>query len=117
MSAKTKETAQAYREMLPRVSLPPQLGVLLTELTDIPDMDVALRRILSEYIDLKLKALDAQIAHFEAKWGMTFVEFSRKCAEGQLDKDAYSYEVEKDFWEWEEAVTLKKHYASVSVPW
>ena len=117
MNAKAKETAEAYREIPPRVSLPPQLGVFLTEITDLPDMDTALRKILSEYLILKLEALDAKIAHFEAKWGMSFAEFSEKCAAGELDEDAYAYEVEKDFWEWEEAVTLKKHYASLSVPW
>ena len=117
MSAKTKETAEVYREVPAGVSLPPELGVLLTEITDMPDMRAALRKILAEYLDLKLEMLDAQIKHFETKWGMSFADFSEKCAKGQLDEDAYTYDVEKDFWAWEEAVTLKKHYESLPVPW
>ena len=35
---------------------------------------------------------------------MSFEEFKEKI------KENYSYEVEKDFWEWEEAETLKQYY-------
>ena len=59
-------------------------------------------------------ALEAQIAELEAKWGISFEAFSAKCAEGTLAHDAYSYEVEKDFWDWEQAITLKQHYESIS---
>jgi len=88
------------------VSVPPQLGSLVTEITEIPDIEIALRKVLSEYLELKGEALEKRIAVFEGKWGMSFDEFSQKCAEGPLKKDVYSYEVEKDFWEWEQAVTL-----------
>ncbi len=99
------------------VSMPPQLGGLLTELTEIPDIGIALRKVLSEYLELKCWALEERIAAFEAKWGMSFEEFSRKCAEETLAEDAYSYAVEKDFWEWEQAVTLQSHYKSLRLQW
>jgi hypothetical protein len=99
------------------VSVPPRLGALLTELVEIPDIGMALRKVLSEYLELKGKTLEKRIADFEAKWGMSFDEFSRKCAEGTLAEDAYSYEVEKDFWEWEQAVTLQNHYESLGLQW
>jgi len=97
--------------------MPPQLGALLTELTEIPDIGIALRKVLSEYLELKCGALEERIAAFEAKWGMSFEEFSRKCAEETLAEDAYSYAVEKDFWEWEQAVTLQSHYKSLRLQW
>ena len=99
------------------VSMPPQLGGLLTELAEVPDIGLALRRVLSEYLELKSKALEERIAAFEAKWDMSFDEFSRKCAEGTLAEDAYSYEVEKDFWEWEQAITLQNHHESLRLQW
>ena len=99
------------------VSMPPRLGALLTELVEIPDIGMALRKVLSEYLELKGKALEERIAAFEARWGMSFDEFSRKCAEGTLAEDAYSYEVERDFWEWEQAVTLQSHYESLRLQW
>ena len=99
------------------ISMPPRLGALLTELVEIPDIGMALRKVLSEYLELKGKALEERIAAFETKWNMSFDEFSRKCAEGILAGDAYSYEVEKDFWEWEQAVTLQGHYESLRLQW
>lgn len=99
------------------ISIPPRLGALLTELVEIPDIGMALRKVLSEYLELKSKALEERIAAFEAKWGMSFEEFSQKCAEGTLAGDAYSYEVERDFWEWEQAVTLQNHYESLRLQW
>jgi hypothetical protein len=99
------------------VSMPPRLGALLTELVEIPDIGMALRKVLSEYLELKDKVLEEHIAAFEAKWGMSFDEFSRKCAEGTLAEGVYSYEVEKDFWEWEQAVTLQRHYESLRLQW
>ncbi len=41
---------------------------------------------------------------------MTFAEFSERGKAGTLGQDPYSYEVESDFWEWEKAETLLKHY-------
>jgi len=99
------------------VSMPPRLGALLTELVEIPDIGMALRKVLSEYLELKGKAVEERIAALEAKWGVSFDEFSRKCAEGTLAENTYSYEVEKDFWEWEQAVTLQRHYESLRLQW
>jgi hypothetical protein len=36
------------------VSMPPQLGGLLTELAEVPDIRMALRKVLSEYLEFKL---------------------------------------------------------------
>ena len=105
------------RRTVPLISLPPQLGALLTGITEIPDVGTALRKVLAEYLDLKSKGLEEHIAAFEAKWNMSFAEFSRQCAEGTLAADPYSYEVEKDFWEWEQAVTLQRHYESLRPQW
>ena len=99
------------------VSMPPRLGGLLTELAEVPDIGLALRKVLSEYLEFKSKALEERIAAFETKWNMSFDEFSRKCAQGTLAGDAYSYEVENDFWEWEQAVTLQGHYESLRLQW
>jgi len=99
------------------VTLSPRLGELLTKATQTPDIEAALWKVLSEYLDLKSDKLSEQIAEFEQKWGMSFEEFSRRCKERELEKDAYSYEVEKDFWEWEKALTLRRHYEALRSRW
>jgi len=62
---------------------------------------------------LKTSALRESIARFEQKWGMSFEEFSQHCRDGTLDSDAYSWEVEQDFWSWEQATTLLKQYEAL----
>ena len=48
---------------------------------------------------------------------MEFSTFKHRLAEDDLPKDAYSYDVEQDFWKWEEAETLKAHYRQVQAEW
>ncbi|MBW1796553.1 MAG: hypothetical protein JRJ38_19420 [Deltaproteobacteria bacterium] len=83
----------------------------------MPDIEMALRKILFEYLDLKLKELQGQAKEFEEKWSMSFEEFSAKCKEKEIGEDVYSYEVEKDFWDWEKIETLRKHYGEVKSQW
>lgn len=46
-----------------------------------------------------------------------FSTFKRRLAEDDLPDDSYSYDVEQDYWEWEEAETLKAHYQQVQTEW
>jgi hypothetical protein len=96
-----------------KVKISPRIGALLTQVTEVPDLEAALWKVLSEYIDLKLARIRQQIQEFESKWGMTFTEFAERCEAGTLDEDPYSYDVESDYWEWEAAETLLKHYESL----
>ncbi|MBI4653420.1 MAG: hypothetical protein HY752_00235 [Nitrospirae bacterium] len=48
---------------------------------------------------------------------MNFEGFNEKFKDGTLQKDTSSFEVEQDFWQWEEAETLKKHYESLKREW
>jgi hypothetical protein len=38
-------------------------------------------------------------------------------ADDDLSEEADSYDVEQDFWKWEEAETLKAHYQKVQAEW
>jgi hypothetical protein len=48
---------------------------------------------------------------------MNFETFKNKMKEGIPKKDSYSFEVEQDFWKWEEAETLKQHYENLKREW
>lgn len=99
------------------VTVSPRLGELLMKTTQTPDIETALWKVLSEYLDLKSEKLSERIAEFEQKWGMPFEEFSKRCKEKSLNEDIYSFKVEKDFWEWEKALTLKRHYEALRSKW
>ncbi len=95
----------------------PELGEVLIKTTHSEDLDDALNKIFSEYLELKLKTLLETIIEFQKKWGMSFEDFKRHCKEGTLKENAYSFDVEKDYWQWEGAETLKKHYDEIKGQW
>ena len=99
------------------MTISPRAGVLLTKMTETPDLETALWKMLSEYTDLKTKVLRQQIEAFESKWEGTFEEFSERCQAGTLGLDPYAYEVESDFWDWEKAETLLHHYKALQIRW
>ena len=47
------------------VAVSPRIGALLTQVTDVPDLETALWKVLSEYIDLKTSRLQECIQKFE----------------------------------------------------
>lgn len=117
VSALGEKEVQTVRDTSPTVTMSPRIGALLTQITETPDLETALWKVLSEYIDLKMRLLTQRIEEFEAKWGMTFEEFSERCEAEMLDQDAYAYEVESDSWEWEKAETLLHHYEALQAQW
>ena len=92
-------------------------GLLLTQVTETPDYDTALWKLLFDYLDLKIQALSAQSLVFEQKWGMTFAEFQQRMALNTLKEDAYSFAVEQEFWQWEKAETLRQYYQGLRSQW
>jgi len=88
----------------------PRAGKLLTSVAETADLETALWKVLSDYINLKVQSLQDEIAQFESKWGMSFAEFSEKFGADSLPVDSYSYEIESEFWAWEQAETLLQHY-------
>jgi hypothetical protein len=99
------------------ISVSPRIGVVLSEVTETPNLETAMWRILTEYVDLKTRELRERARTFEVRWGMTFAEFAERLKTNQLGQDAFSYEIESAYWEWEEAETLLKHYEGVRARW
>ena len=97
--------------------LSPDLGSHLLKATRSRDLDEALETVLTEYLTLKIEKLQQTTNRLEKKWEMSFSTFKRRLSENDLSEDAYSQEVEEDFWEWEEAETLKAHYQKVQEEW
>ena len=98
-------------------TLSPDVGAHLLKATRSNDLDEAFEKVLSEYLELKIERLDQTTEAFEEKWGMNVSTFKRRMAENDLPEDAHSYSVEQDFWEWEDAETLKTHDQQVRSEW
>ena len=100
---------------MPAIS--PKLGELLIKITHSTNLDDAFHHVFSDYLELKLTNLKGVSEKFQKKWGMRFGEFKRHLDEGTLKEDAYSFDTENDFWQWEEAETLKEHYEQIKKQW
>jgi len=99
------------------LAISPKLGEFLLKATKARDIDDAFRRILSEYLAMKTNKLANISEGFTKKWGMDFVEFKSRFAKDTLEADSYAFDTEQDFWEWEEAETLKGHYEKLYEQW
>ena len=85
-----------------------QLYKILTNLTGETRFDVALHLATKDLLQLKLQETDRTIRTFEEQYRMNFDDFKRIWEEGKI-KNRYSYEVEKDYWDWEALVTNRGH--------
>jgi hypothetical protein len=56
---------------------------------------------------LKFKEAEEQRKRFEERYQMDFEAFKQAWNEGQIP-NKHSYEVERDYWEWEAAVTEER---------
>ena len=95
----------------------PKLGEFLIKVTRSKDIDDAFHRVFSDYLALKIASLAETSERFKKKWGMDFNEFQKDFKDEALKKDTYAFDTERDFWEWEEAETLKKHYETLAEKW
>jgi hypothetical protein len=59
----------------------PKLSEALVKTTLSKDIDDALNKIFSEYLELKLKRLQQTIEEFEKKWNLSFEKFKRRIKE------------------------------------
>lgn len=86
------------------VIIPKSTHNILQRLTGQSRPDIALSLALKDLVRLRMGEAQAHIAEFEKKYGMTFPEFEEACENGKI-QDPFSYQVEKDDWEWEAAIT------------
>ncbi len=77
---------------------------VLADITQEPRLDVALPLAVKDLLRLKLKETKEQREAFERHYGMDFAAFQQAWQRGAI-ADKYSYEVERDYREWEAAVT------------
>ncbi len=77
---------------------------ILTHITHTSRMELALPLAIKELVSLKLKETSGQIELFEHQYGTDFDVFKKAWNEGRIP-NRHSYEVERDYREWEAAVT------------
>jgi hypothetical protein len=86
---------------------------LLTDLTREPRVEVALPLAMKDWIRLKLWEAQQQRQDFEGRHGMDFAAFKQAWHAG-LIPNAHSYEVEREYWEWEAVVTDEERLQQIA---
>ena len=86
---------------------------VLTDLTREPRVEVALSLAVKDLVRLRLKEARERREAFEQHYGMDFTAFKQAWHEGRI-ASSHSYEVERDYWEWETAVTDEEQLGEMS---
>ncbi len=86
---------------------------LLTDLTREPRVEVALPLAMKDWVRLKLWEARQQRQAYEDRYGMSFDAFKQAWLAGHVP-DAHSYEVEREYWEWEAVVTDEERLQQIS---
>ena len=92
--------------------LPKGTAQALWDLTGEPRPDAALLLVLRDALAYRLERMEAELRAFESKYGTTFDEYRQRWESQDRDED-YAWEAERDYLEWEAAVTRKQRLESV----
>jgi hypothetical protein len=92
-----------------QVAMSKSLYRILSSVTGENRADVALELAAKDLLRLKLKDVEQQIAGLTAKYNRSFAEFKQAWDLDQVP-DRHTFEVERDYWEWEAAVEDAKKY-------
>ena len=103
--------------MADNIVLPPHIAASLAKVAREVRPEIALEKIIHDYVELKLELVTIKMEDFKKKYSMKFEEFAKACSEGTLDKSSYSHEVEEDYREWESLVTLRDYYEELRYDW
>ena len=85
----------------------------LTEITGEPRVELAIREIIKDSVEHRIRKIEQEIKTLEKKYTMNFKEFDQYFHKEQIP-DQYSYETERDYLEWEGLETRLKKYHSLS---
>ncbi|HAO20676.1 MAG: hypothetical protein BWK80_23190 [Desulfobacteraceae bacterium IS3] len=77
---------------------------ILTYMTHTSGMEIALPLAVKELVSLKLKETAGEIKLFEQRYGTDFEAFKSAWHQKKIPNQ-HSYDIEKDYWEWEAAVS------------
>ena len=82
------------------MTLTADISRTLLEVTGEPRAEIAIYGLLKDAIEHRIEKIEAELRKLEDKYHLTFSEFSVKFHANEIP-NAFGYEVESDFLEWE----------------
>jgi hypothetical protein len=86
-----------------QVTISKSMHRVLSSLTGEHRADIAVELATKDLLRLKVKEVEERIREFETRYQMKFAEFKQAWNADKIPSRR-SYEVERDYWEWEAAV-------------
>lgn len=80
---------------------------LLKDITGEPRLELAVRATMEDALLHRLEGVEEGLEELRDRYGMSFDEFEEAWERGDIE-DRHSYDVEKDYWRWDELTTRKK---------
>ncbi|MCG2770221.1 MAG: hypothetical protein L6435_17875 [Anaerolineae bacterium] len=96
--------SQAKHIHEPQTVISKPIHRILTVLTKEPRLEIALPLAMKDLLRLRLKETREQKESLQQRYGMDFRAFKQAWDESRIP-NKYSYEVERDYREWEATVT------------
>lgn len=87
-------------------AISPRTARLLKDLTGEVHLDAAVLTTLGDALEHRLESIEGELSKFEERYGMDWDRFREAWDADEID-DKHSFDVEKDYWRWEELVTRK----------
>lgn len=84
-----------------KTAIATETAQLIQQIEPREDIDIALRRVLESEVRRRLSAYELTNRMFQRKYGMTLEEFE---ASAMVEQHNYSFAVESDHQEWDQAV-------------
>lgn len=86
--------------------IPKQTKKILADITGEPRLNVAINMTLKDAAKYRLSEINKKLKKFNEKYKNDFNKFEKLWKEGKI-KDKFSYNIEKDYLEWDSLVTRK----------
>jgi hypothetical protein len=86
----------------------------INQLTEKKDFEQALNALLEDYFSLKIFYIHQEILRYEYKWNMTYSDFEKKSVDLS---NGFTYEIEKEYYDWGEKVALLEYYQKFKSEW
>lgn len=93
------------------LTLEPKLGAFLLNTTQSSDLQEAFHKVFSEYLSLKISALEKIISDLEKKYTVDYEHFLL------FYKSNHDEITENDFYLWDETISLLDHYKEIKNNW
>ena len=93
------------------LTLEPKLGTFLLNTTQSNDLQEAFHKVFTEYLNLKVNALEKAISDLEKKYNGNYERFLL------FYKANHDEITESDFYLWDEKMSLLEHYREIKKTW